>query len=514
MYIAIVCLVLLNVFIAIISEGFDYVQDDIKAADRWKETVPSSFSLIREKYVLPFWYKYFHGCFNRMRRKLGQFREPVNSTASTGGTSGAGSISSPLAGSTSVERRKHSSATFNTGGTGSTSNGMTVSETEDINEYQRYIRSSSEFYDQVERCFALAQQRNAVDLFKYFEELYENHRDSDSMYVAIEELSHLIGDSAQVHGTARGTARGTFNTDADAEKLVTTFHALHTMEMLGTPIPHVPPYQRFITHINEAFIVKKINVHGVRQRRWLWVDPASRCLYNFDSAKRLRKRLPLSQLVQVESPQYAPRKLYLVFSSSGISRYYLQDEFRDKLETTYRLEFPLKSQADKFVEIVLSLCETIPRVDDMLLSTQQSNSASEDTARANSEEEENRVDDAGPLRRAPPINPGVKKHRASVVFQQMRMAHRLSTVASRARARVETGKSRQGSSTDGSSTGPTPSKSTKPDAASRVAAARRASRAGNVPGFSGLDMSVPAAIAEDDDGQEEQEAGSDDDFFA
>jgi hypothetical protein len=43
----------------------------------------------------------------------------------------------------------------------------------------------------------------------------------------------------------------------------------------------------------------KINTSGFKQERILLVDPATRCVWNFNRKMQLRKQLPLSQLVQV-----------------------------------------------------------------------------------------------------------------------------------------------------------------------------------------------------------------------
>ncbi len=45
--------------------------------------------------------------------------------------------------------------------------------------------------------------------------------------------------------------------------------------------------------------VVKINTSGFKQERILLVDPATRCVWNFNRKMQLRKQLPLSQLVQV-----------------------------------------------------------------------------------------------------------------------------------------------------------------------------------------------------------------------
>lgn len=78
--------------------------------------------------------------------------------------------------------------------------------------------------------------------------------------------------------------------------------------------------------------------------------PAEALLLNFDLHHRLRKRLPLRQLIAMEVSQRDHKRLSLVFSSQGASSLiaYNEDEDGESLETTYNLVFPTVDDRNDF----------------------------------------------------------------------------------------------------------------------------------------------------------------------
>ncbi len=391
LYVGMVFLVLLNMFIGILTEYFDEVHDDLKTTDRWKDTVPTYASMIREKYLLPCWYKrckrgrIFMCCADDLAKQQGWSGRHRASTSGVlrppapGGaaTNKPNPVDIELGRPQSFSRSRAASAA----GKGELPPGVVresvldsegleaASETQAVDEHLTYIENLNLFYKQMERCYVLASRRNDLDLFHYLEKLYENQRDTDSMYITDTELSYLIGSANRMQLSRSRSS--VIPPDEDALKLVELFHELHDVEMMGAVRRHVPAYEKFLKRQKESFTATKVNTHGVRQKRYLWIDKEAKMLYNFDKNLRLKKKLPLVQLVQVEAPQAFPRMLTLVFSSAGIDRAILDDDVLDNLETTYRLDFRSKRDSDEFSRVLLNLCETIPRFEDIIMNEEE-----------------------------------------------------------------------------------------------------------------------------------------------
>jgi hypothetical protein len=84
-------------------------------------------------------------------------------------------------------------------------------------------------------------------------------------------------------------------------------------------------------------------------------SPVEAVLYNFDERHRLKKKLPLRQLVQLEKSTRDPKRLTLVFSSQGGSQLFMQDdEDGAGLETTYDLLFKSEVEKHKFETDIIS----------------------------------------------------------------------------------------------------------------------------------------------------------------
>lgn len=128
-------------------------------------------------------------------------------------------------------------------------------------------------------------------------------------------------------------------------------------------------------HHARMFQVEKVNISGVTQTRRLWIDIGTRAsgeleaskandgappchlfleptLYNFDSRLRLKKRLPLKQMVLIERLHSDDRRVNLVFTSQECSPD--EEENIGGLETTYTLQFSQKSRRDEFLDVLHS----------------------------------------------------------------------------------------------------------------------------------------------------------------
>ena len=100
------------------------------------------------------------------------------------------------------------------------------------------------------------------------------------------------------------------------------------------------------------FEVKKISRKklGMRQSRLLYVDEARGLLYVFDKLMRLRRRLPLTQLIQIRRDLRNGCRLSLVFTSQGVP---LDDEaLYGGLEMVLRVEFGRVDRVSQFVSVV------------------------------------------------------------------------------------------------------------------------------------------------------------------
>ena len=74
---------------------------------------------------------------------------------------------------------------------------------------------------------------------------------------------------------------------------------LQSVRLVGAVERHASEASVLASKNYHRYFVLKINVNGVRQKRYISVDADEKILWNFNVHMRLRKQLPLQQLVQV-----------------------------------------------------------------------------------------------------------------------------------------------------------------------------------------------------------------------
>jgi len=202
-----------------------------------------------------------------------------------------------------------------------------------------------------------------------------------------------------------------------AEGLVAAYHRLKQVEVVTNPSPLEPPLARLLElssrhsgaarrsaasrhnpgHNVEVYSVDKVNTDGLMQARRLWLDMGTRAsgeiaeakrlnktlpcmlfieptLYNFDRNLRLKKRLPLRHLVQVEKLRSDNHRLNLVFSSQGATQE--EEENIGGLETTYTLQFSRESRRDEFVKALTTALGYVQTLESHLIDPNQRRSDS------------------------------------------------------------------------------------------------------------------------------------------
>jgi hypothetical protein len=175
--------------------------------------------------------------------------------------------------------------------------------------------------------------------------------------------------------------------------MISAYNTVKVVLQVGDQIPHVTPWELMQRAGNQMFGVTKINKVGKLQQRLLFVDtsegkaapvppgagddefgtsrrqagtsdstdpqkdgkdaaPCQAYLYNFDRWRRLRKKLPLLQLIQVEKTVRDDRQLALVFSSQGLHS--VSGEVLSAMETTYTLIFSSSKVRAQFEAVLLA----------------------------------------------------------------------------------------------------------------------------------------------------------------
>lgn len=268
-----------------------------------------------------------------------------------------------------------------------------------LSELQATQQKWGKLLDCASACSDLAKHNGQPDLYEWIRAMYKFMPDSDSMYVTEMSLTLLTQNGVDVHGEPHETAKA----------LVAAYHDLKRVEVVTNPVPLEPPIERYKRlaagqggghrsssasagssggaalgsgHHMQMFKVDKVNVDGVVQTRRLWIDIGTRVsgeleaskadgaappchlfleptLYNFDSQLRLKKRLPLRQMVLVERLHSDDRRINLVFSSQGSDPE--EEENIGGLETTYTLQFSQRARRDEFHEVLQQALKHVER---------------------------------------------------------------------------------------------------------------------------------------------------------
>lgn len=402
LYVAMVFLVCMNLIIGIITKYFQEVHDDLKTSDKWKQ---STVSLEAEKLAAcARWW--------RLRRRMARdycavtcqtafpsccpliccnarvkccVASYVDSTGDDGehvefkGTSlpralgGSGSkrfrrgtltpgAADILNEPTKEEQEKESSKAHrflqrqDSRRLPTLRRRATTNRNLDVFEQQRMahadqlekdnegMANEAEFFALLRRCARAAKRLHDINLLRYFERVYAENA-TDFLYIGLMELCALTQP-------ARGGVH--MNPDALAVRLLTAYTKWKRVIIAGPARMHMRYAEEVTSFKDEVpkFEVKKISRKklGMRQSRMLYVDEGRGLLYVFDKLMRLRRRLPLTQLIQIRRDLRNACRVALVFTSQGVP---LDDEeLFGGLETVLRVEFGRGDRVEKFVRVV------------------------------------------------------------------------------------------------------------------------------------------------------------------
>lgn len=203
----------------------------------------------------------------------------------------------------------------------------------------------------------LGKRRKGFDLYTYLDALAEEPG-WDRYFIGLHELCVLCNPTPCEPGS---------HTKCAARRVIDTFQAIKSVTVTGGVMGafrHVPRS----SYVNSAgyrrYEVLKCNVSGRSQSRVLLVDSESAALVNFDMHGRVRKKLPLVHLLQLERYEDDHARLSLVFSSTGehVRRLPHTVALDKLLETQYQLLFKDQRERDDFVAEVLAVMERMPTI--------------------------------------------------------------------------------------------------------------------------------------------------------
>jgi len=157
------------------------------------------------------------------------------------------------------------------------------------------------------------------------------------------------------------------HTKCPAMELIRRYQALKAVTMTGGltgAFRHVPPHSWVNHHDYRQYEVLKVNTNGKKQRRFVAVDKENATLINMDERLRVKKKLPLVQLIQVEKLQDDHTRVNLIFSSNGAHvRAMGHSKVLDELlETSYNLVFVDRGHRDAFVDELLGVVGELPTI--------------------------------------------------------------------------------------------------------------------------------------------------------
>jgi len=151
-------------------------------------------------------------------------------------------------------------------------------------------------------------------------------------------------------------------------QLYTSYRKWKSVTIVGDAVRHMPVMAFRLTNdrLPRYHVIKVNTKNAVKHERIMVVDPYECLLMNFDRNMRLKKKLPLIQLLQIETMTADPLRVNLVFSSEGAHGTVRRTEVIDKLlEVTYGLYFKNEEQRDSMIRDVLAAQSNFERVLDM-----------------------------------------------------------------------------------------------------------------------------------------------------
>lgn len=220
-------------------------------------------------------------------------------------------------------------------------------------------RREAVFMKALNKVFHMAKRGRGVDLYAYLEK-QSLEQNWDAAYLGVHELCVLSNPLPCAPGQHATCA---------ARALVDAYQRIKTVTLFGGvhgAYRHVPSSSYVNKQGLKLYQVEKTNVSGVKQQRLLCVDGSAGVLVNFDRRMRVKKKLPLTQLLQIEAYEWDPVRLNLVFSSNGANLRgagsTTQKQLDELLETCYALQFMDATARVEFVDELTKAMEFLPRL--------------------------------------------------------------------------------------------------------------------------------------------------------
>lgn len=211
----------------------------------------------------------------------------------------------------------------------------------------------AEFLWQLRMCMRLSKRVSRVNLAEHLNSIYRNSK-GKNMYIGVHELCQL---------TSKPPCAANEHINCDAAQLVHCYVAMKEVSILGESEEH----QSNVVNAAEMnrYKIMKLNKYGIKQKRVVAVDGVAKELYNFDRHLRVRKKLPLEQLVQIDQDRTDPRRLDLQFTSDTTHSPSIQAihdigakkqaiAARSDLETRYQLLFANRRSRTEFLAELLA----------------------------------------------------------------------------------------------------------------------------------------------------------------
>lgn len=220
-FVCVIFLLALTVLIGILTRYFEATHEELKVVDRWKETTPSLESEVVGRWRARCTILYVRCYRCNWQRTPPKESDATGSTSSTTSTPRSPSPSdedkAPRSGASETRRNRRSRVNR-------LSVVQQVSMTEDEQrkqnlelEMQMLVDARDEldsldkqgrFFRAAQRCARTAKRNNAIDLQRYFEDVYELLPNSDRLFITRESLAVIIGKRQRVRTAETVTVHG------------------------------------------------------------------------------------------------------------------------------------------------------------------------------------------------------------------------------------------------------------------------------------------------------------------
>lgn len=371
LYVAVVFLVCMNMIIAIITKYYEEVQTQLDTTDKWKLSVLTfeayAFMRLNAKATAC-----CRPCNNASRRRRALKKLTAEHSASSTSPAAAArdpsksvhvQVDNPIARGKAPDQGK--------GAGGAADDTISVKrrvsfasmaelekalrreEESDARQHSTW-KAESRFTAAMAAVMHTAKKERSLDLYAYLDKLMEASA-SDHMYIAVRELRYLVLKKPASTKPVKDVVL----------QLYTAYRKWKHVTIVGDAIRHMPTEAFTLTNesLRRYHVVKVNTKNAVKHDRIMVIDPANCTLLNFDRSMRLKKKLPLIQLLQIETMVADPLRVNLIFSSEGSRGAVARDEVMDRLlEVTYGLYFNNEKDRDAMIRDILGAQGNFDRV--------------------------------------------------------------------------------------------------------------------------------------------------------